>query len=477
VYLALEYKDVVPINLAVLQRMRDTLSRPEGVYFMVLKQASLFLYRSEEQEHCEGIASIKGHLVDIFPHSLLLDEIFKKEFPIRVCNPTGSLFGSQSTAYVYAANGSEKEDWLYALRRAAVEVQPEIKARREALDFPGFIRRAAETLEATPSLDATGELISALVGRLIFNVHRADEVTALIRERFDRKVAALPKPAMLGPLVLEELSLGQGIPVLSNGKLHSLSHNHELVGSIDLLYPGGLALRISTSIAVTAGIVIPVTVDVVVRRLAGRLMLKIKGPPSDRLWFGFYRLPDYDIHVLPAVSSRALSWNFVQTIIAKQIDDAMREFVVLPNMDDINIPPLLAGSMFVGERPFELGPLPQATIDAVLAKGRYSALALSHAGESAGEGSPQMVSLESIPSSTAASASVEIIESILRKETEEPAQAEAERKVFIAVNEGIVHRLQQRGTSSSASSIDLRQRNASSLSLADPTVIIHQHQE
>lgn len=474
--MALEYKDVVPINLAVLQRMRDTLSRPEGVYFMVLKQASLFLYRSEDQEHCEGIASIKGHLIDIFPHSLLLDEIFKKEFPIRICNPAGSLFGAQSTAYVYAANGSEKEDWLYALRRAAVEVQPEIKARREALDFPGFIQRAAETLEATPSLDATGELISALVGRVLFNVHKADEVKALIRERFDRKVAALPKPAMLGPLVLEELSLGQGIPVLSNGKLHSLNHNHELAGSIDLLYPGGLTLRISTSISVTAGIVIPVTVDVVVKRLAGRLMLKIKGPPSDRLWFGFYRLPDYDIHVLPAVSSRALSWNFVQTIISKQIDDAMREFVVLPNMDDTNIPPLLAGSMFVGERPFELGPLPQATIDAVLAKGRYSALALSHAGETAEEEPPKMVSLESISSSTAASASVEIIESILRKEEEQAQTEQSERKVFIAVNEGIVHRLQQRGsaTGSSASSIDLRQRNASSLSLADPTVI-HQH--
>lgn len=47
--MTLEYKEIVAINLVILQKMRETLSRPEGVYFMVLKKSSLHLYHNEDQ--------------------------------------------------------------------------------------------------------------------------------------------------------------------------------------------------------------------------------------------------------------------------------------------------------------------------------------------------------------------------------------------------------------------------------------------
>ncbi len=66
--------------------------------------------------------------MDIFPHSLLLDEIYRKDYPIRICNPTGPILGSASSSvFVYSANASEKEDWLYSLRRASGSVTPQVK--------------------------------------------------------------------------------------------------------------------------------------------------------------------------------------------------------------------------------------------------------------------------------------------------------------------------------------------------------------
>ena len=183
----------------------------------------------------------------------------------------------------------------------------------------------------------------------------------MIKEKFVKRTATLPKPFFMGDLVLESIEIGRKAPILSNGRLHSIAHHGELVGSIDIFYGGGLSLRISTKI--TQPVEVPIVVAVRVNKLAGRLLLKIKGPPSDRLWFGFYRLPDYSVDIQPIVSNVAITWSFVQSAILKKVEEALNEFVVLPNMDELPIPPLISGPLFIGERPFELEPIPPIALD------------------------------------------------------------------------------------------------------------------
>lgn len=375
VYLTFEYHDVVPINLLVLQEMRGT-ARPMGVYFMILHRSSLFLYDSEAQETCLGVSNLEGFLVDIFPHSLLLDEIYRKDFPVRISNPNGQILGSSSpSCFVYAANASEKEDWLGALRRASGGISLEVQKERDHLDFDGFMRGFETNLKGVESEDGTGKLLSALLSRVMFNIHKAAEVEVLIREKFIKRTETLPKPFFMGDLVLEEVDIGRNGPIFTDGRLHSVSHHGELVGSLDILYPGGLTMKISTQ--VTSPVVVPITVSVAVKKLAGRVMLKVKGPPSDRIWFGFYRIPDYEISVEPVVSSVAITWSFVQKAIMKKIEEGLLEYFVLPNMDEILIPPLVSGTLFVGERPFELEPVPPPAIAKIVDKEAYSAEGLS----------------------------------------------------------------------------------------------------
>lgn len=55
VYLTFEYHEVPKINLAVLQDMRGV-SRPSGVFFMILHKSSLFLYDNEGQVQTDIVA-------------------------------------------------------------------------------------------------------------------------------------------------------------------------------------------------------------------------------------------------------------------------------------------------------------------------------------------------------------------------------------------------------------------------------------
>jgi len=424
VYMNFEFTEVPPINLRLLQDMRGAGSRPNGIFFLVLNQGSLFLYDSESQENCLGVTQLNGFLVECWPHSLLLDEVYRKDYPLRITNPNGAILGSMgSSCFMYAANASEKEDWLIALRRAVGGVSGAVKVAREALDFLAFMK-SSEARIVEGELDGTGQLISALLARTMFNVHRAAEVEAFIREKFVKRTETLLLPFFLGPLKLDAVDVGRCAPVLGNGRLHSAAHNGELIGSLDISYGGGLTLQISTS--VTKPVFVPIVIRVAVKRLSGRVMVKIKGPPSDRLWFGFYRLPDYEIDVEPVVSSVALTWGPIQRAIAGQIEAGLKEFVVLPNMDELPLPPLVSGALFIGERPFELAPVPPVALEHIVDRTSYTAEGLSR------RRSPTPVlPLDSLDPEQ----QHHIIHDILKSKSYTELPSASQRKIFVSVGQ------------------------------------------
>jgi hypothetical protein len=467
VYLTFEYREFPAIDLAMLQAMRGG-SRPTGVYFMILHRSSLFLYDSEAQDTCLGVTSVDSFRVDVFPHDLLLDDIYRKDCPLRITNPTGSMLGSgSSSCFVYAANGSEKEDWLFALRRATGGTSLETEKEREKLDFTGFMTDFESQL-GSQETDGTGQLMSALIARIMFNIHHAAEVETLIRSKWVQRTESLPKPFFMGDLILEDIDIGRSAPIISNGRLHSLRHNGELVGSLDFYYPGGLNLRISTQI--TSPVTVPIVVAVSVKKLAGRVMVKIKGPPSDRLWFGFYRLPDYDISVDPVVSNVAITWSFVQSAIMKKIEAALLEFVVLPNMTDLAIPPLVSGSLFVGERPFELEPVPPTEIAKIVDVTAYSAEGLSRR-------SPSVIPLTSeheLSHETLERMSLSVDNLLLRPVSRSGVVSQAQlsnRKIFVAMTE------KQLGAIRSPLLGSLVVRDEPSEAEAEEQSLIHSHQD
>ena len=68
--------------------------------------------------------------------------------------------------------------------------------------------------------------------------------------------------------------------------------------------------------------------------------MKIKPPPSDRLWYGFYEMPKMELSIEPLVSTRAVKWSLVTSVIEKRLNESMEEYFVLPNMEELGLPPM-----------------------------------------------------------------------------------------------------------------------------------------
>lgn len=336
---------------------------------------------------------IEGCKIDLFPHSLLLDEIYKKEFPLRVVSPASTLFDGQKRLYLYAANASEKEDWLFALRQGAQAASPpapkdvdpsEEESGEDAHSLNSFSAKATAAIRndpkiadaifmerlnryvRAPSMDTSTQWLNAIAGRLFFNMFRSNDLERFFRKKFERKAATIPKPFFLGDLVLKSVFAGQSLPMFSRGQLHSVTNEGELLVSVDIMYPGGFRMQIETEIRweipKVKTIVVPIVMSIHVRRMTGRVLLRIKPPPSDRLWVGFYAPPALDIDMEPVVSSKAITWSVVKAGIMKHIYDTMTDVIVLPNMDDLTIPPLIIGDCYGGEKPFELDYLPPSLL-------------------------------------------------------------------------------------------------------------------
>jgi len=57
--------------------------------------------------------------------------------------------------------------------------------------------------------------------------------------------------------------------------------------------------------------------------LEGKLLLRIKKPPSNRVWVGFYETPVMDLAIEPVFSSRQIKY----TMVLRAIESKIRESV------------------------------------------------------------------------------------------------------------------------------------------------------
>lgn len=366
-----EFNGRVPLHFPFLEseRRNRPLSKPPNIFFLVLKHSCLFLYEGEEQIVCSGVASIEGATAELYPRDLYLDEIFNRGLPIHLVSPvTSDLFYGKKEVFIFAANASEKEDWFYSLREAtrpSPQIPESFGSTLESLRIASmtraiFMERLGRNIRSD-NIDPASQWINALLGRIFYNAHKNSMLERFIRKKFERKTSRMTLPFFVSPITLKEVLIGQSLPLLSHGHLHSVQEEGEVLFSANMHYPGGFRLQISTEIAWEIPslnkITVPVVMSIHVRRLAGRMLFRIKAPPSDRLWIAFYRPPELQIDLEPMISDTVITWSIVKNAIMKIIRDDMQKSIVLPNMDDLTLPPLIIGDEFAGELPFIDAPL------------------------------------------------------------------------------------------------------------------------
>lgn len=126
----------------------------------------------------------------------------------------------------------------------------------------------------------------------------------------------------------------------SKPMLKELTAEGDAAFEVALHYTGDIRIHIATSAIIPTGFgfkpyEISLELMVVVKAIHGNVSVRIKKPPSNRIWWGFTTMPTMDLRVLPVVSDRKIQVNMVLKAIEKQIRDAVSDSVVLPNMDDL----------------------------------------------------------------------------------------------------------------------------------------------
>ncbi|SPO20454.1 uncharacterized protein UTRI_00854_B [Ustilago trichophora] len=302
-------------------------------------------------------------------------ELFMKRNAIRI---VGSALGRSSSPgdrragrasnlnrrrpqwFIFCKNNYFMEDWYHALLQASLMPDSSLstKLSDEApvdplarlfskLDDPiGPTFSQEDMASLLVSLDSLPDplplrWLNALVGRIFFSVYRTAWLEDYIVSKMMKKLHRVKTPGFLGDIKVEEVDVGRRAPGFSRPMLKALTSEGEASMEIAVHYVGEVRITISTTLTLSLGsrfkpYNIPIVLAVVLRSLEGNLLLHVKRPPSNRLWFGFTTMPKMEIDIEPVVSERKVQWGMVTRLIENRLRELLNESIVVPNMDDLS---------------------------------------------------------------------------------------------------------------------------------------------
>ena len=298
-------------------------------------------------------------------------ELFMKRNAIRI---VGSSVGRNSSSartsklgkqrpqwFLFCKNNYYMEDWYHALLQASLMPEPDLTSTKPSDDasidaLSNLFGKLDDPIGPTFSQDDMASLLvsldslpdplplrwlNALVGRIFFSVYRTAWLEDYIVSKMMKKMNRVKTPGYLGDIKVVEVDVGRRAPGFSRPMLKALTTEGEASMEVAVHYVGEVRITIATTLTLSLGsrfkpYNIPIVLAVVLTSLEGNLLLHVKRPPSNRLWFGFTTMPKMDIEIEPVVSERKVQWGMVTRLIEGRLRELLSESIVVPNMDDIS---------------------------------------------------------------------------------------------------------------------------------------------
>lgn len=340
-------------------------SRDTGVYYAILRAPVLYLYNSDNitrpGSECLAAIDLRQKRVSIWSRDAgdvegynnerpraREGELFSKRNAIHIVSfgdsPEPARLGVEAEWYIMAPRTTLQEDWYHALVAASLMAPGRTSSVRN-VDTVGYLFSTVDMRDMVASLDDVPDPIplrwfNALLGRIFFSLYRTAAIENYILNKFMEKILRLRTPRFLTDIRPNSVELGRSPPSFSRPMLKTLTA--EGLASMELCvhYKGSLRVTLSAVVNISLGqrfksYRVPIVLAVVLSRLDGNLLLTIKPPPSNRIWWGFTSMPSMDIEVEPVVSERRVSWSFVNSIIRSRIRESIGDTLVLPHMDDV----------------------------------------------------------------------------------------------------------------------------------------------
>ncbi|CAO3598911.1 unnamed protein product [Absidia cylindrospora] len=175
------------------------------------------------------------------------------------------------------------------------------------------------------------------------------------------------------PLQLQLISMGDTIPCLTNSKLLEFNADGSCLIQAQLDYAGDFLVVLRTGFhnlwrppsslmspfekkskkkknkkdppaaapaAVTndplggTSFSSPLVLSLKLRHCSGKVIFKIKPPPTCRVWAAFETMPTMEWQVTPVVLDKQIKWSVVTHLLQTKIKELVAETLVMPNMED-----------------------------------------------------------------------------------------------------------------------------------------------
>ncbi|KAF2031246.1 hypothetical protein EK21DRAFT_63650 [Setomelanomma holmii] len=326
--------------------------KARNVFYVVLRLGHLMLYDNEDQLEVRHHISLAHYRTDVYAGGERIPEgeLWIKRNCIRLVQKhDGETYDDAKSFYLFSDNCSEKEDFYHAMLQA--QEHHEDDSTRHAHPVP-LRFETPDLVKLVQQLHASEEnmhtrWINALIGRVFLGLYKTAEIKNFIATKITKKIARVPKPALISSVALRSIDMGTLPPFLTNPKLKELTVDGDLVVEADVSYKGNFRIEIAAIARIELGTrfkarEVTLVLAAILKKLDGHILIRIKPPPSNRLWITFELPPRIEMSLEPIVSSRQITYGVILRAIESRIREVVNETLVLPNWDDMPFTDTLA---------------------------------------------------------------------------------------------------------------------------------------
>lgn len=305
------------------------------------------LFDDDEQLEVRHVISLAHHDISIYSggDTTPEGELFIKRNalclsrrPDRPLQTPGS--PASKPFYLFSENCSAKEDFYFALLKNQQQTfgfdtsAPKPK-HFDVKNIISLVQRLHSSEDYVHS-----RWLNAMLGRLFLAVYKTRDLESFIRHKITSKISRVKRPSFLTNITIQGIDTGEAAPCFTNLKLKDLTVEGECVVEADVRYSGNFRIQVGATAKLDLGArfkarEVNLFLAVLLKRVEGHVLFKIKAPPSNRLWFSFQTMPKMEMAIEPIVSSRQITYTVILRQIENRIKEVFAETLVLPFWDDV----------------------------------------------------------------------------------------------------------------------------------------------